>query len=85
MPKSCGKCVQNLWKLASKTCQNLSTYSVETNIRQFAMWVKPQVFPVFIPGFPSVSSTPKNLDSSLLLHSFTHNPHPLLLLTRKKI
>lgn len=80
----CGKIVQNLWKVGGKTCQYLSTLSVETKSSHTRVWVKPSFIPHVIPGFPLNESTSKTLNLSLLIHSFTHNPHPLLLTPRRK-
>lgn len=80
----CGKIVQNLWKVSGKTCQYLSTLSVEIKRSHTRVWVKPSFIPQVIPGFPLTKSTSKTLNLSLLIHSFTHNPHPLLLTPRRK-
>ena len=84
MPSICGKSVQNTGKLHSKTCQYLSTVLPNSQIRTQIACVQQEVIRRLIPVYPRHESTSKLALSPLLIHSYTHNPHPLLLTLRRK-
>ena len=85
MPNLCGKSVQNTGKLGGKTCQYLSTVLLITRISPQVACVQDRVIRRLIPVSPLYSSTSKLSHLSLLIHSYTHNPQPLLLTLRKRI
>lgn len=84
MHNTCGEYVYNLWKQARTTCQYLSTVGVETKNSTTHMWVNPLLIPTVIPVTSLYLSTPKITRLHLLVYSYTHNPHPLLLTLRIK-
>lgn len=75
----CAKGVQNLWKHRSKTCAHLSTGSVDNKSHPPKARVQLPVIRRIVPTLPQRLPTPIITHFHLLIHSYPHNPHPLLL------
>ena len=85
MLSACGQYVYNLRTQRGTTCQCSSTdIHTPTAIRP-TMWVNTQVIRSVMPILPLYESTPIFRKLSLLIHSYTHNPQPLLLPPQEKI
>ncbi len=75
----CAKAVQNLWKHRGKTCEKLSTGSVDNKTHPHKARVQLAVIRSIIPTLPQRLPTLIIRRFNLLIPSYPHNPHPLLL------